>query len=166
MKLCENDIENLILDFLTKFLLSNLWCPGPSHFNMTSNDLFSFLDNDNDDSEVSDSETALMQVDNASSTTPTNKRPATSPVPETRIKSPPSSPPLEDGPPTKRKRLDIASTSVPAVVVDEFETEAKREVAASAGLTGATETAGSRLELRYQVRLHWSFLELLADCRF
>jgi ATP-dependent RNA helicase DOB1 len=128
---------------------------------MTSNDLFSFLDNDND-SEISDSETA-MQVDNVSSTglahtsTPSNKRPATSPVPETRI-SPSSSPPLEDGPPAKRKRLDIASTSAPAVVVDEFETEAKREVAASAGLTGATETAGSRLELRYQARLHGHFL--------
>ncbi|EJD07908.1 antiviral helicase [Fomitiporia mediterranea MF3/22] len=37
------------------------------------------------------------------------------------------------------------------VVVDEFETEAKREVAASAGLTGQVE-AGSRLELRHQVR--------------
>jgi ATP-dependent RNA helicase DOB1 len=53
------------------------------------------------------------------------------------------------------------------VLVDEFETEAKREVAASAGLTGATETAGSRLELRYQARLHWPSLGLLlADCRF
>ncbi|KAI0275862.1 antiviral helicase [Russula aff. rugulosa BPL654] len=114
---------------------------------MTPNDLFSFLDNDND-SETSDSETAFdaMQVDKVSSTglvhasTRSNKRAATSPVPETRIDSPPS------------KRLDIASASAPAVVVDEFETEAKREVAASAGLTGATETAGSRLELRYQVR--------------
>jgi ATP-dependent RNA helicase DOB1 len=140
---------------------------------MAPNDLFSFLNNDND-SEISDSETALnaMQVDNVSNTglvhasTPSNKRPATSPVPETRISSPPSSPPIEDGPPVKRKRLDIASTSAPAVVVDEFETEAKREVAASAGLTGATEMAGSRLELRYQARLHRSFLELLADCRF
>ena len=130
---------------------------------MTSNDLFSFLDNDND-SEISDSETA-MQVDNVSSTglvhtsTPSNKRPATSPLPETRINSPSSSPPLEDKPPAKRKRLDVVSTSAPAVVVDEFETEAKREVAASAGLTGATETAGSRLELRYQARLHWSYPE-------
>jgi ATP-dependent RNA helicase DOB1 len=129
---------------------------------MTPNDLFSFLDNDND-SETSDSETALdvMQVDKVSSTglvhasTSSNKRPATSLATETRINSPPSSPPLEDGPPAKRKRLDIASASAPAVVVDEFETEAKREVAASAGLTGATETAGSRLELRYQARLHW-----------
>lgn len=49
----------------------------------------------------------------------------------------------------KRARM---SESVPEpVVVDEFETEAKREVAASAGLTGAVE-AGSRLELRHQVR--------------
>ncbi|KAI0646215.1 antiviral helicase [Trametes meyenii] len=37
------------------------------------------------------------------------------------------------------------------VVVDEVEIEAKREVAASAGLTGAVE-AGSLLELRHQVR--------------
>ncbi|KAH8110971.1 antiviral helicase [Phellopilus nigrolimitatus] len=47
------------------------------------------------------------------------------------------------------KKLRIASPA--PVVVDEFETEAKREVAASAGLTGAVE-AGSRLELRHQVR--------------
>ncbi|PFH51650.1 hypothetical protein AMATHDRAFT_58791 [Amanita thiersii Skay4041] len=37
------------------------------------------------------------------------------------------------------------------LVLDDFETEAKREVAASAGLTG-TEESGSRLELRHQVR--------------
>ncbi|KZT37319.1 antiviral helicase [Sistotremastrum suecicum HHB10207 ss-3] len=37
------------------------------------------------------------------------------------------------------------------VVLDEFETEAKREVAASAGLTGSLETSQS-LELRHQVR--------------
>jgi len=140
---------------------------------MASNDLFSFLNND-DDSEISDSETALdaMQVDKVPSTgpvhasTPSNKRPATSPVPDRRIKSSPPSPPSEGGPPAKRKRLDSASTSAPVVLVDEFETEAKREVAASAGLTGATETAGSRLELRHQARLLWSFLKLPADRRF
>src|SRR6266550_3563687 len=38
------------------------------------------------------------------------------------------------------------------VLLDDFETEAKREVAASAGLTGTVE-AGSRLELRHQVCL-------------
>ena len=140
---------------------------------MTSGDLFSFLDNDND-SEISDSDAPsnVMQVDSVPRTelvhasTSSNKRSLTPSELKLRIKSPPPSPPLEDGPPSKRKRLDIASASVPAVVVDEFETEAKREVAASAGLTGATETAGSRLELRYQARLHCLFLELLADCLF
>ncbi|KAG0698410.1 rRNA-processing arch domain-containing protein [Suillus ampliporus] len=47
------------------------------------------------------------------------------------------------------KKTRVASP-VP-VVVDEFETEAKREMAASGGLTGSVE-AGSRLELRHQVR--------------
>jgi ATP-dependent RNA helicase DOB1 len=122
---------------------------------MASNDLFSFLDNDNG-SESSDSETTsdAMQVDGAPrpelarASTPSNKRSLT-PELGTRIKSSPLSP-QEDEPPSKRKRLETPSSSAPAVVVDEFETEAKREVAASAGLTGATETAGSRLELRHQ----------------
>ncbi|KAI9570876.1 rRNA-processing arch domain-containing protein [Boletus coccyginus] len=49
--------------------------------------------------------------------------------------------------PVKRLR---AASPVP-VVVDEFQTEAKREMAASGGLTGPVEE-GSRLELRHQVR--------------
>ena len=53
----------------------------------------------------------------------------------------------EDGPPTKKLRVP----SPKPMVVDEVEIEAKREVAASAGLTGTAE-AGSRLELRHQVR--------------
>ncbi|KAH8996227.1 NUC185 domain-containing protein [Lactarius akahatsu] len=121
---------------------------------MTSNDLFSFLD-DNHDSGNSDSESDVMQVDNtklAYAPTPSNKRSAEPPKPRERVKSPASSPPPEDGPPSKRKRLEVPSASAPAVVVDEFETEAKREVAASAGLTGATDAAGLRLELRHQVR--------------
>ena len=48
---------------------------------------------------------------------------------------------------SKKPRL----SSPKPVVLDDFETEAKREVAASAGLTGVTET-GSRLELKHQVR--------------
>jgi ATP-dependent RNA helicase DOB1 len=36
------------------------------------------------------------------------------------------------------------------IVLDDFETEAKREIEASAGLTGTAE-AGTRLELRHQV---------------
>ncbi|KAF8581458.1 antiviral helicase [Ramaria rubella] len=54
----------------------------------------------------------------------------------------------EDAEPVPKKpRL----ASPKPVVVDEFQTEAKREVAASAGLTGTVE-AGQRLELRHQVR--------------
>ena len=46
----------------------------------------------------------------------------------------------------KKQRL----SSPKPVVLDDFETEGKREVAISAGLTGAAET-GSRLELKHQV---------------
>ncbi|KIJ60732.1 hypothetical protein HYDPIDRAFT_116767 [Hydnomerulius pinastri MD-312] len=49
--------------------------------------------------------------------------------------------------PSKRPR---AASPAP-VVVDDFQTEAKREMAASGGLTGPVEE-GSRLELRHQVR--------------
>ena len=137
---------------------------------MTSNELFSFLDHDHD-SEASDSEIAsnVMQVDSSPrlrAPTPSNRHSANSPQPRTGIKSPPSFPSLEDEPPSKRRRLEVSSASVPAVVVDEFETEAKREVAVSAGLTGATEVAGSRLELRHQARLQASPSEPLADCSF
>ncbi|TFK24097.1 antiviral helicase [Coprinopsis marcescibilis] len=51
--------------------------------------------------------------------------------------------------PSSLKKLRLSSPK--PVVLDDFETEAKREVAASAGLTGTVE-AGSRLELKHQVR--------------
>jgi ATP-dependent RNA helicase DOB1 len=59
---------------------------------------------------------------------------------------------VNDGasPRSPHKRLRISSPH--PVVVDEFETEAKREVAASAGLTGGVES-GSKLELKHQVCL-------------
>jgi ATP-dependent RNA helicase DOB1 len=137
---------------------------------MTSGDLFSFLDNDND----SDSEptSSAMQVDSVTRTSParaltsSNERSAVSSELQTRIKHPPPSPPPEYGPPSKRKRLDVPPASALAMVVDEFETEARREVAASVGFTGATETAGPRLELRHQVRLQDSFHGPLANCQF
>jgi ATP-dependent RNA helicase DOB1 len=128
---------------------------------MTSNDLFSFLDDEhesgNSDSEITPD---AMQVDKEPARVPTHslKRPAEpASKPQTRVKSPASSPPPEDGPPSKRMRLEVSSASAPAVVVDEFETEAKREVAASAGLTGASDAAGVRLELRHQVMLQELF---------
>ena len=53
-------------------------------------------------------------------------------------------------PASKKPRL----ASPKPVVVDEFQREAKREVPASAGLTGTVE-AGQRLELRHQVWVLW-----------
>ncbi len=53
-----------------------------------------------------------------------------------------------DEPAGKKARIEAANP----VVLDEFETEAKREVAASAGLQGSVEE-GARLELRHQVHL-------------
>ncbi|KAF9269818.1 antiviral helicase [Marasmius fiardii PR-910] len=53
-------------------------------------------------------------------------------------------------PPSKKQKKESIPPPNP-VVTDDFETEAKREVEASAGLQGGVE-AGSRLELRHQVR--------------
>ncbi|KAI0036405.1 antiviral helicase [Vararia minispora EC-137] len=56
---------------------------------------------------------------------------------------------------TKKARVtEPSSAQEPEpVVLDDFEAEARREVAASAGLTGAADAgAGSKLELRHQVR--------------
>lgn len=50
--------------------------------------------------------------------------------------------------PAKRARIE---SPPPPVVLDEFETEAKREVDASAGLTGSQITAGQKLSLSHQV---------------
>lgn len=47
----------------------------------------------------------------------------------------------------KRQRV---AEPVP-IVLDEFETEAKREVDANAGLTGAQVTAGQKISLSHQV---------------
>ncbi|ETW75423.1 hypothetical protein HETIRDRAFT_67679 [Heterobasidion irregulare TC 32-1] len=54
-----------------------------------------------------------------------------------------------EGSATKKRRVE---PSYQPVVVDEFETEAKREVIASAGLTESADAVGSRLELKHQVR--------------
>jgi ATP-dependent RNA helicase DOB1 len=116
-------------------------------------DLFSFLDEQPaNDSNGADSD---IEIEDA---TPARK--ATSPAPNPlRKRRATASPELNghnhneslDGkngePSTKKQR---AATPQP-VVVDEFETEAKREVEASAGLAGPVE-AGAKLELKHQVR--------------
>lgn len=48
------------------------------------------------------------------------------------------------------KKLRLSSPN--PIVLDDFETEAKREIEASAGLAGSVEAGGARLELRHQVR--------------
>ncbi|KAG6865812.1 ATP-dependent RNA helicase mtr4 [Blastosporella zonata] len=115
---------------------------------MSSNDLFSFLDEvppEDDDAQYDDD---AMQIDEPQA--PSNvvhKRKAKSPSRE-------SSPPRNgDGQldneagPSKKPRM----SSPKPVVLDDFETEAKREIAASAGLVGSVDTS-SRLELKHQVR--------------
>ena len=100
---------------------------------MNSNDLFSFLDEtrESDHDEPMDIENPLA-IDKL----PKRKADILSNADEENV----------DLPTPKKQRL----SSPKPVVLDDFETEAKREVAASAGLTGAAET-GSRLELKHQV---------------
>ncbi|KAM5531157.1 hypothetical protein V8D89_015178 [Ganoderma adspersum] len=116
---------------------------------MDSNDLFSFLDEapPKADSLQAD-EDIPMQEPNPSNGAPSKKRKASTPTePSNGETEPSASSNNEAGPSPKKPRL----ASPNPIVVDEVEIEAKREVAASAGLTGAVE-AGSRLELRHQVR--------------
>jgi ATP-dependent RNA helicase DOB1 len=101
---------------------------------MNSNDLFSFLDetregNDSDYDEPMDIETNPPAI---------NKR-------KVDILLGPDEENFQAST-FKKQRL----SSPKPVVLDDFETEAKREVTISAGLTDTAET-GSRLELKHQV---------------
>jgi ATP-dependent RNA helicase DOB1 len=121
---------------------------------MNSNDLFSFLDEapTENGGDLENRGDDLMEMENTGIASRKRKS-----VPPTSSKSPG----LENGGdiadnepgPSVPKKPRIASPK--PVVVDEFETEAKREVEASAGLTGSKVEAGSRLELRHQVRLYF-----------
>lgn len=115
-------------------------------FAMNSNDLFSFLEDAPEEDEFDNG--AEMEVDKpAQSPKSLQKRKADSVLPSTSAQ--PGEEDLSNGAgPSAPKKPRISSPK--PVVLDDFETEAKREVAASAGLTGAAE-AGSRLELRHQV---------------
>lgn len=48
-----------------------------------------------------------------------------------------------------------------AVVLDEFETEAQREVEANAGLTGAEVAAGQKISLSHQVGGRFTSLDII-----
>lgn len=114
-------------------------------------DLFSFLDDVPPEAELAqdvhiDAETSGGKNANAESSRKrkvgspkTSTPPPNEDIPETVTDS-------EPGPSSKKPRM----ASPKPIVVDEVEIEAKREVAASAGLTGVPES-GTRLELRHQV---------------
>lgn len=110
-------------------------------------DLFSFLDHAPPEDE-SDNETLADKISISPSvpvSTSSQKR-KSSPGDADPVGRLPPAPRETAERPVKRSR---AASPVP-VVVDEFQTEAKREMAASGGLTGPAEE-GSRLELRHQV---------------
>ena len=110
---------------------------------MSSNDLFSFLDQAPEDL---DTDEPMQETE--------YEVPKKRKVDLERTPDPPKNgshaPEEYEAGPSASKKQRVASPPDP-IVVDEVEIEAKREVAASAGLTGSVE-AGSRLELRHQVR--------------
>lgn len=129
---------------------------------MSSNDLFSFLDeavpeesgsgtNSNNNGHTDSMDTREDQ-DIDSPNTRQLKRKAdavdgSAPTQENGDVSMPDHRGLSPAPSFKKPRM----ASPQPIVLDSVEIEAKREVAASAGLTGGVE-AGSRLELKHQVR--------------
>ena len=112
---------------------------------MDSNDLFSFLDEAplKAESPQADGDIPTQEPEPSNDVLPKKRKASPPTEPSNGETTPPSG---EAGPSPKKPRL----ASPNPMVVDEVEIEAKREVAASAGLTGAVE-AGSRLELRHQV---------------
>ncbi|KAJ2930545.1 hypothetical protein H1R20_g6533, partial [Candolleomyces eurysporus] len=111
-----------------------------------STDLFSFLDDNNNDSIQGQEEP--MDVEEVKTNQQPLKRKAASPIDTSNTGEDTKEEPEEDALPLKRLKINVPKP----IVLDDFETEAKREVAASAGLTGGTVESGSRLELRHQVR--------------
>lgn len=127
--------------------------------NMTTDDLFSFLDNkppsdddDLDEDADGDVDPEAMETDTVERSRKRKTLDRTSSHPDSQSESEDlvkeNGLAHNDEPAHKKTRVELPPDSI---VVDDFETEAKREVAANAGLTGAVE-AGSRLELRHQVR--------------
>lgn len=78
-------------------------------------------------------------------------------APKRKVESPAGDEDIHEPGPSVPKKARMASPK--PIVLDDFETEAKREVAASAGLTGSVET-GTRLELKHQVRSHVFRIEI------
>jgi ATP-dependent RNA helicase DOB1 len=116
-------------------------------------DLFSFLDDKPTDDVDEDGDVELPPAD-----APTALRKRRASTPSTNGHGLDDESAINGEPSTKKAR----AATPPPVVLDEFETEAKREVAASAGLAGPVE-AGSRLELRHQVSTHLLAVEAFVN---
>ena len=117
---------------------------------MDSNDLFSFLQHEDEvdtDQDADGDADESMEVENTQSSDRKRRSEDTSEVDGVKQENGHDMDGIEEKPLQKKPRM----ASPNPLVVDEVEIESKREVAASAGLTGAVE-AGSRLELRHQVR--------------
>lgn len=102
---------------------------------MDTNDLFSFLEGTPAESDDADEE---MVVDALAF-----------PLPQKRQIDDPISASISS---KKVKTEEPVEPAAAPVVLDDFETEAKREIVASAGFAGGAEP-GSRLEIRHQVCL-------------
>ena len=117
---------------------------------MDSNDLFSFLDDAPQKADVShdaDGDVQMKSAPESKSANGTTRKRKVAASSGLKVEDPETSDSNAGPSEPKKPRLEQPPNPV---VVDEVEIEAKREVAASAGLTGAVE-AGSRLELRHQV---------------
>ena len=109
---------------------------------MSSNDLFSFLDEappEIDETETNDAMDTDDHLEVSRKRKVDEDGPATN---GTQVQT------SSEAGPSEPKKPRMASPA--PMVTDEVEIEAKREVAASAGLQGSVEV-GSRLELRHQV---------------
>lgn len=115
---------------------------------MDASDLFSFLDAPETNEDAS--EDVRMETESpANQSEDSKKRKVDSPSGPSITGSSQVVAADDEAGPSAPKKPRMASPK--PVVVDEVEIEAKREVAASAGLMGPVE-AGARLELRHQVR--------------
>lgn len=114
---------------------------------MNSNDLFSFLDEVPPEIDENESQ-ELMDTDDHYEVPRKRKVDEDASTPTTTNGTRTHTNGDNEAGPSQPKKPRVASPA--PMVTDEVEIEAKREVAASAGLQGSVE-AGSRLELRHQV---------------
>uniref|UniRef100_A0A8H7XX10 Antiviral helicase n=1 Tax=Psilocybe cubensis TaxID=181762 RepID=A0A8H7XX10_PSICU len=120
---------------------------------MNSTDLFSFLEGGAEDDEFDNQDSIPVNEPPQTSKAAQKRKASSSPPPpkaQQETNGDIDSSTINGAGPSEPKKARISSPK--PVVLDDFETEAKREVAASAGLDSGSAEAGSRLELRHQVR--------------